>query len=83
MPLFFVWLSDGAVLLRHGEAGVHRRLQRLSGAAGCCCADPVALQVRTVQSGHAVGQDVGIYRFVVLFTVWLYQKRFYPGNHGN
>lgn len=41
--LFFVGLSDGAVLLCHGEAGLHRRLQRVSGAAGCCCVDPVAL----------------------------------------
>lgn len=41
--LFFVWLSDGAILLRHGEAGIHHRLQRVSGAAGCCCVDPAAL----------------------------------------
>lgn len=41
--LIFAWLPDGAVLLRHGEADIHHRLQRVSGAAGRGRVDPVAL----------------------------------------
>ncbi|XP_036971563.1 growth hormone releasing hormone receptor, like isoform X3 [Acanthopagrus latus] len=36
--------TDGAVILCHSEADIHRRVQHLSGSAGCRCAHPVALQ---------------------------------------
>lgn len=41
--------SDGAEVLCHSEADIYRRVQHLSGGAGCCCADPVALQVGTLE----------------------------------
>ena len=43
------FFSDGAVVLCHSEADIHRRVQHLSGSAGCRCAHPVALQVGTLE----------------------------------
>lgn len=45
--LLLILCSVRAVILRHSEADIHRRLQRLSAGADCRRGDPAALQVGT------------------------------------
>lgn len=44
---FLILLSDRRVILCYCEAHIHHRLQCFSSGAGCCCVDPLALQVGT------------------------------------